>query len=106
MITTTILPPPIKQFFDPMLLDPLQGIKLTVENKIISLAKKKIRPQDRGKKREFERLLKQFYETYERKKIEETQYKEKIKAASKRPDFATASKTETFRKFQIETASH
>lgn len=106
MKTTTILPPPIKQFFDPMLLDPLQGIKLTVENKIINLAKKKIRPQDVGKKREFERLLKQFYETYERKKIEETQYKEKIKKADKRSSLPAASKARPFTKFQNETASY
>ncbi|HEX4374902.1 MAG TPA: hypothetical protein VHZ50_16475 [Puia sp.] len=102
MKTTTIsLPPPlITKYFDPYLLDRLLGMYKKVQNRIIPLSKKKIRDQDVGKKKEFMSFLEKFYEEYERKKIEEAEYKEKIKNYKKRSSLPNTAETFRFKRFQ------
>ncbi len=102
MITINVLPPAIKQSFDSYLLDRLLGMKMRVENKIKPLFQRKNRLQDIGKKKEFETLLIKFQDTYERKKIEEEQYKEKIKNAKKRSRTPDTGGVMRFRRFQSE----
>jgi hypothetical protein len=101
MTITTQLPPPILQFFDPFLLDPFYGMLRRVQDIIIPLAKKKIRPQDVGKRKEFELLKIKFMETYERKKVEEEEYKTEIKNSAKRPTIPLTGGTVRFRRLQI-----
>lgn len=67
--TVTNLPPQILQKFNRFMLDPLYGIIMHIKENIVPLADKKIRPQDIGRRKEFDRLLKQAEEIYERKKI-------------------------------------
>lgn len=100
METKTIIPSPLTQYLNPYMLDPLLGILAHVEKKIIPHAFKKIRPQDVGKQREFDKLKIKFMETYERKKAEEKEYNEKIKNAAKRSSFPASSATVKFTKFQ------
>ncbi len=101
-MTTTIItkPPPILSNFDPYLLDPLFGLKMMVEKKIIPLFHLKIRDQDLGKKKEFYKLLEMFQEEYERKKVEEEEYKTKIKNAKKRSPLPATRGTIRFTRFQ------
>lgn len=82
-IIENITPPPIIQKFNKYMLDPMLEIKDYVENVIIAKAKKKIRERDIGKKRQFDKLLFDFMETYERKKVEKDEYDEKIKEKTK-----------------------
>jgi hypothetical protein len=96
--TYAALPPPIQQFFDPFLLDPLYGMLRRVQDIIIPLAKKKIRHQDVGKRKEFDLLKIKFMEAYERKKIEEEEYKTKIKNTQKRPSIYASEETCRFRR--------
>lgn len=99
-IITSAFPPMVKQSFNPYLLDPLMGMFMHINNKIIPLADKKLKIQDVGKKREMEKLIKEFKEVYERKKIEEEEYKAKIKNAKKRSFIPNASETCTFKRLQ------
>lgn len=101
MTTHSKLPTLIKQSFDPFLLHRLRWSIKRLEDKIIPLAKKKIRPQDLGKMREFEKLKTQIREEYERKKAEETIYDEKIKNTSKRSYTPSTGATVRFKKFSI-----
>ena len=85
--TSCIAPPPISQIFDGrILMNTLQRILHKVETKIKPLAKKKLKEDHIGRKRQFIILLMKFNEAYERKKIEEADYqaaiKEKIKERS------------------------
>ncbi len=98
--TLNALPPFILQHFNSYLLDPLLAMKMNVENKIIPLSKRKIREKDTGKKKEFEKLLKEYQETYERKKIEEEEYKTKIENAKKRPSIHLTAGTTRFTRLQ------
>lgn len=101
MITTTILPPPILQHFNVYLLDYLAGILNDVNNNIVPLAIMKIRKQDIGKQREFNKLYNDFLETYERKKIEEAEYKAKIKEmVQKEPCISNSGKTARFTRME------
>lgn len=98
--TTSILPPFCRYWYDSFLLDPLLGLKIKMENKIIPLSIKKIRPQDVGKRREFDKLMEQYLEVYGRKKNEETEYKAKIEEATKkRPSFSNTGSTMRFERF-------
>jgi hypothetical protein len=93
----THIPPPINNHFDLYMLDPMLSIKTHVENVIIAKAKKKIRERDIGKKKQFDQLLFDFMETYERKKIEKNEYDAKIKEKTKKMrDFPTSGKTMCF----------
>jgi hypothetical protein len=87
MITTvSMLPPAILQsFLQDLLLTCIERNKLYVEKKIARLQRRKIRPQDTGKKKEFQRLIKEYYKVYERKKAKEEKYKAKIKDSTKMP---------------------
>lgn len=98
-MTITTVVPIISTSFDPYLLDPMKGIKIRMEKIIIPLSIKKLRTQDVGKKRDFDKLLKQFYEVYERKKIEKEKYETKIKNASKRSGISSQGGTCQFRRF-------
>lgn len=102
MSFTTIaqLPPPIKQYFNRFLLmDILERKKWSLENVIHPLAKKKIRPQDVGKQREFNLLLLKYQEIYERKKIEKADYEAACKEKEKKvPHFPTSGGTMRFRR--------
>jgi hypothetical protein len=100
MQINTILSPPIKQFFDPYMLDSLLGMYKRVENEIIPLSRKKIRDQDVGKIKEFSELLEKFQELYERKKTEKAEYDEKIKNAAKRSSLPSTGQTARFTRFQ------
>ena len=87
-ITTIVsFPPPILQYFDPyLLLDYIERLLRRVQTIIIPKSAKKIRLQDVGKRRDFDKLLIEFHEVYERKTIEKAEYKAKIKEkAQKRP---------------------
>ena len=101
IITTSACLPPLISFgFSTYLLDPLFGMKVRVEETIIPLSLKKIRSQDVGKRKEFDKLLKEYQEVYGRKKNEEAEYKAKIKeAAEKRPRFPNAGSTMRFKRF-------
>jgi hypothetical protein len=83
VITTVNLPPLILQSFSSDLLSaPVWNTLEYLENrmkKIIEKASKKIRPQDTRKRKEFELLVKEFEELYERKKIEKDEYDKKKK---------------------------
>lgn len=100
--TVCCLPPPIQQYFNPLLL--MEGHdrkKHYVENKIIPLSLKKIRSQDVGKRRQFDKQLKEFYQVYERKKIEKANYDAKIKeAAKKRPSLPATGGTCRFTRME------
>ena len=99
--TISILAPPIRFDLDPFLLDPLLGMKRRLDNELIPRSKKKIREQDGGKRREFDKLLKEFEEVYERKKDEEVVYKARIKKAiEKRPHISATGRTVQFKRFQ------
>lgn len=96
--TITILPPQITTQFDEMLLDPLYGLWKRFEDKIKPLYRK-IRSQDVGKRKEFDKLTKEFEELYERKKIEKADYEAKIKNAKKRPSIQNTGRTMRFTRF-------
>ena len=103
MITTTILPPPIQQHFNRyLLLSWPDQLKHKIKDEIFPLYNKKVRPQDTGKIRDYAILMKMFEEIYERKKIEEEEYKTKIKNAPKRPSIPTTGGTCRFRKVVTE----
>lgn len=99
MKTTTNTTPRIEQRFNPdLLLDALGHIERK-SNKIITLSIKKIREKDVGKKKEFEKLLKEFKEIYERKKIKKAEYDATIKnLVAKRPCIPNAGGTVYFRR--------
>jgi len=95
METVVSLPPSILQSFNAnLLMSFLERIEKYVIDKIIPKAKKKIRPQDTGKQRAFDKLYKEYQEVYERKKNEEIDYRtarqEKIK---KRSNFYASGQT-------------
>jgi hypothetical protein len=86
MVTTiSHLPPEIIQCFSPFLLHPwlnrLVSISLTKDK-----AKKKIRPQDTGRQKEFDTLILELENLYE-------QYK------AQTPDFASKTETEAQRRY-------
>ncbi len=97
--TISIIAPEIVQYFDRHLLGTfLDRIHHTVSNSIVPRANKKIRPQDVKKIRQFNALLNEFQEVYERKKIEEADYKAKVKEETKKRDFQNAGQTSSFKK--------
>ncbi len=100
MITTSSLPPPIELGFDPRFLYGfLKYKKYRLEEEIIPLSIRKIRDIDTGKRREFDKLLKEFKEEYERKKAEEAEYEAKIEEAlQKRPHISASSGVRRFKK--------
>ncbi len=101
-MTTTIscLPPDILTSYDPYILDRLLGLKMHIKNYVEPLFLKKNRAQDAGKRKEFNKLLREFEEIYERKKIEEKEYHEKIKNSAKRSCLPIAGPTCRFKRFQ------
>lgn len=83
IITTTSCPPLIDKFYSQDLLSrpirtPLNHAKKMIE-KAIEKSKKKIRPQDTRKKREFDELLKQFEVLHGWKTDEKNDYDRKRK---------------------------
>lgn len=102
MITTASLPPPILQSFNPYLLDnAIRRKKRILDDRILPLSLKKIRPQDVGKQREFQKLLKEFEEVYGRKTIEKAEYDAKVKeAAQKRPSIPNSGATMRFKRYE------
>ena len=99
-VTTNVhLPPNIVQKYNPLLLmNYFQRVKWRVDNVILPLSSKKIRPEDVGKRREFDKLMKEFEEVYGRKEAEEADYKEKIKEKGKRPCLPIAGATISFKR--------
>lgn len=104
MKSELILPPPIEQYFDPCLLMTfLERLKWKVEKKVLLKAKKKIREIDTGKRKRFEMMLKEFWESYERKTNEEKIYKAEIeKSKEKRPYLSPTGGTCVFRRVHAE----
>jgi hypothetical protein len=100
--TSGSLPAQLRQYFDPfMLFDGLQRCEWKVKNKIIPNSHKKIRAQDVRKKREFDKLLKEFYEEYGRKKIEKDNYDAEIKEKiQKRPHLSNQGGIMRFKKME------
>lgn len=101
MLTTiNNLPPQIKQYFSPnLLMSYLERMMNDVLTEILPQAKKKFRPQDIGRRREFNILLSEFYQLYERKKAEEKAFKDEIKAKIKdRPHISDSGGTITFKR--------
>ena len=98
----TVIPPAVIESLDIMLLDPLLGMYRRFE-KLVVRAEKKIRAQDVGKRRDFDKMSRQFEEVYERKKAEEAEYKKSVKEASqKRPCLSATGSTLKFKRFQRE----
>lgn len=91
----------IKQQFNRHLLDPLYGFYMDVIEKLVPFANRKIRPQDVGKRREFDKLLKEYKETYERKKIEKANYEAEIKEKIKKvPRIPSTGETVRFKRME------
>lgn len=101
-ITSKILPPQIHQRFDPFLLMGfLERIYWNVMTNIDPLADKKIRERDIGRRREFDRLMQQFTEVYERKIKEEDDYQAaREEAFKKRSHIPTSSGTCKFKRME------
>lgn len=104
IITVSHVTPKIIQSFSPFLIStPIFG---TVEyydtrlKKILKLAEKKIRKQDIGKKREFDKLVKEYKEVYERTKIKEEELKEKNRNSPKESIMANTGKTCLFKRME------
>jgi hypothetical protein len=101
MNTIGNLPPILRERFNIYMLDPLLGMMKYIENEVIPLSIKKIRPQDIGKRRKFDELLKEFREVYERKKTEEANYDAKVKEEiKKRPSFSNTGRTFIFKRME------
>ncbi len=100
--TSFIAPPPISQRFDGNLLrSTLQRILHNVDKNIKPLAKKKIKGDHIGRRRQFIILLMKFNEAYERKKVEEINYQAEVKEkVKKRPYIPTTGGTCTFRRLR------
>jgi len=96
------LPPMIMQSFScDLLMESWERIYERKYPKIKQIADKKIRKQDVGKRREFEKLEKQLAEAYERKKIEKVQHDKEVKEAiQKRPYLPNAGSTCKFTRFK------
>jgi len=97
--TNVSITPPLRQKFSPyLLLDSLGRIDMNYK-KIIQLASKKIRPQDVGKLKELEKLIKTYSELYERKKNERSDYETALKEkAKKRPSLPITGSIMRFRR--------
>jgi len=103
VITTTChTAPPILQSFDKnLLMDYFQRKEDQFQNKILPLAKKKIRIKDVGRAREFKKLINMYNELYERKKKERSDYKAAFeKKAKERPCLSTSKTMRFFRHIQ------
>lgn len=81
----------IMQTFNPLLLmTTLQRFKWRLDNQIMPLAKKKIKPEHAGRKKDFYYTLFLFECEYERKTAEEANYKaENKKKIEERPCIPT-----------------
>ncbi len=99
--TISIILPTINQNYNKNLLSTPLPSRLDyyhhAREKIIELSKKKIRIQDIGKKRELEKLLKEFEEEYERKKIEKENYEREVKESKEK--MPPCSATMCFKRF-------
>lgn len=101
MKTIINLPAMIRQNFDPLLwLDDIERYRWIVDNKIVPKRNKQIRSQDVGRARDFKKLLEEFEEIYERKKIEKAEYDAKIQKAKKRRDLSITSGTCQFKRYK------
>jgi len=99
--TISIVAPKILSSFSPdLLISILDRNKKNVETKILKLQRIKIRTQDLGKRKEFDKLIKEYYEEYERKKTEEKNYETKIKDAHERSRLSTSSSTVQFKRYK------
>lgn len=88
----------LHQSFDPdMLLDFLGRAIKRLNKHIIPLSHKKIRAQDVGKRKQFDKLCTLYLEEYGRKTIERERYKKEIEeAVQKRPRLSSAGGTMRF----------
>jgi hypothetical protein len=96
------IPPEVKEFYDRFLLNPLHPYDLCrerVEGKIVLHARKKIRSQDKGKRRRFDSILKDFMEMYEWKKAKKIEYEAKIKEAKERSGIPVISRVQKFTRY-------
>ena len=102
MITTTVCAPTTSIIFDGnLLMNTLQRLHHKLENRIKPLAKKKLKDDHVGRRRQFIILLMKFNEAYERKTIEEADYQAEIKEKiKKRPHISTTGSTATFRRLR------
>jgi len=97
--TITISPPEIRFKFNKyLLMTYLERVDLRCQE-LQAKAIKKFR-KCLGKQREFNDLLTRFKEMYERKKKEEDEYREKIKAKTKRSLPSNSGTTCTFRRME------
>lgn len=86
-------------FNSDMLLDFLARSYKRFSQNVCRLQRKKIRPQDVGKRKEFDHLAKLYCEEYERKKIEKEKWETETKElAKKRSSFSNASSTCRFKR--------
>jgi hypothetical protein len=99
----SVLPAPITHFFSKfMLLDAL-GRKQVQFEQLRVLAAKKLRAQDRGRRRQFEELSKNFKEFYGQKEAEKAKYQAKVKEKSqKRPHLQACGATFRFKRCKCE----
>lgn len=105
IMTAANLPPVIMQYYNPLLLDHLNFLLSKVEMEIIPLANRKIKPEHTGRRKQFDKLLKEYREEYERKKIEQVKYRAAIKEkAKKRPGLSNAGGTYVFAR--MDTKEH
>ena len=100
METNVNICPIIKQMFDPdLLLDFLGRSLKRLNTKIFPLSEKKIRPQDIGKRRDFDRMKIEFEELYVRKKAAQEKYdKESKELSEKRPRLSAKGGTCMFKR--------
>jgi len=99
MKTTSIIPPPIRGLFDPLL---LMGTLERIKHDLLKIAHNALRKYRNcaGKKRDFDQLYKRFCEVYGIKTNEEAEWKAALKENSKRAPMASKGTTCTFRRFQ------
>lgn len=91
MNTIASLPPPIKQKFNPYLLEDYIDRALRNFSQITKKARKKIRKQDTKKQKLLLEYIQKFDEVYGRKKAEKAKYDAKIeKKIQERPFISNA----------------
>ena len=102
--TTCIAPPEINLYYDSdLLLENWQRIYKRVKTRVIPLSERKIRSQDTGKRKDFDKLLQEFDKVYAEREIEKADYEAKKKEAyEKRPCFPTTSRPMQFRRYVSE----
>lgn len=104
MENRTIIPPQILQYYNSALLStPYRVTPETFKSrlpKIVLKACMKYNLKCPGKKKEFNKLLSEFLEVYERKKIEDEEYQAKKQDQEKRSSLSATGNTIIFKRME------